>query len=306
MRKAIAAAATLLALSVAPALAADIGRMPVKAVPPPPPPPVWDVAFGAAIMSDYNFRGISQSDRKPSGTAYAELRYWWLYAGAQAWAVKLPTQPSAEIDFYGGIRPVIGDLTLDFGAMYYYYPGETQLFTDPAAIFTTTSNLGGLGVPFTVTNTDFWEFYGKATYVWDKLVTFSAAAYYTPDWLATNADGLFAVGGIKLAAPENFFGSTGIGAYISGEVGHYWFGDASFFGVPYKLYDYTTWNAGFGFTYKALTLDFRYYDTDLTKGECYVNTTDPQGLNNGTLQSKWCGEAFIVKASFDTTFNALK
>ena len=46
-----------------PALAADLK---FKAPPPPPPPPsMWDIAFGAALLSDYNFRGISQSNRGP-------------------------------------------------------------------------------------------------------------------------------------------------------------------------------------------------------------------------------------------------
>ena len=46
-----------------PALAAD---MPVKAIAPPPAPfEPWDFAFGSAIMSDYIFRGVTQSDHKP-------------------------------------------------------------------------------------------------------------------------------------------------------------------------------------------------------------------------------------------------
>ena len=47
----------------------------MKAPPAAPVTPVWDVAFGGAIMTDYNFRGISQSDRRPSETAYIEPRF---------------------------------------------------------------------------------------------------------------------------------------------------------------------------------------------------------------------------------------
>jgi len=70
-------------LSVTPVLAAD---MPVKAPKVVPEPSPWDWAFGAALMSDYNFRGISQSNKGPSVTAYSETRYnvnsnWQLYAG---------------------------------------------------------------------------------------------------------------------------------------------------------------------------------------------------------------------------------
>ena len=62
----ILSATVALALSAIPALAAD---MPLKArVASAPPPTWWEIAYGGAVMSDYNFRGISQSDRGISGT----------------------------------------------------------------------------------------------------------------------------------------------------------------------------------------------------------------------------------------------
>ena len=65
----------------------------------------WDIAFGAAIMSDYNFRGITQSNRKPSG-AYFEPRYnfndsWQGYLGLSGESISFPNRAAAEIDFYG-------------------------------------------------------------------------------------------------------------------------------------------------------------------------------------------------------------
>src|SRR6185369_11088193 len=81
--------------------------------------------------TDYNFRGISQSNRGASGTIYSETRFspvkdWQFYFGSQAWAVTLPTNPTCECDIYGGIRPTFGPLTLDLGAIYYWYPKEQQ------------------------------------------------------------------------------------------------------------------------------------------------------------------------------------
>src|SRR5215468_10463441 len=35
----------------------------------------WDIASGAATMSDYNFRGITQTAHHPSVAAYFEPRY---------------------------------------------------------------------------------------------------------------------------------------------------------------------------------------------------------------------------------------
>src|SRR5215469_5571691 len=62
------------ALSASAAFGADLKL--AKAPPPPPPPPSpWDVAFGGAVMSDYMFRGITQSGHNPSVAAYTELRY---------------------------------------------------------------------------------------------------------------------------------------------------------------------------------------------------------------------------------------
>ena len=35
----------------------------------------WGIAFGAALLSDYNFRGISASDHRPAVSAYFESHY---------------------------------------------------------------------------------------------------------------------------------------------------------------------------------------------------------------------------------------
>ena len=93
MKKFTLAAVAALALSAVPAFGAD---MPVKAKPvAAAPPSAWDFAFGAAVMSDYNFRGISQSNRRPSVTAYFEPRYninenFQLYAGVGGYSIAFP------------------------------------------------------------------------------------------------------------------------------------------------------------------------------------------------------------------------
>ena len=72
MKKLVLSIVTAAALAT-PALAADL-RVATKAPPPPPPSP-WDIAFGAALTSDYIFRGITQSNHRPSVAAYFEPRY---------------------------------------------------------------------------------------------------------------------------------------------------------------------------------------------------------------------------------------
>src|SRR5580704_7450196 len=108
------------------AMAADMAvKAPPAAAPPPNP---WDVVVTAALMNDYNFRGISQSDHKPSTAAGFELRYnsnpnFQWYGGVSGESIDFSNNAAAEIDFYGGIRPTFDKLALDFGAWYYYYPG---------------------------------------------------------------------------------------------------------------------------------------------------------------------------------------
>ncbi len=71
MKKVVLSVVALAALT-APALAADLVTKGPPAAVVAPAAPLWDVAFGGVIMSDYNFRGISQSNSEPSVGAYFE------------------------------------------------------------------------------------------------------------------------------------------------------------------------------------------------------------------------------------------
>ncbi len=102
--------ATALAMVAGSAFAAD---MPVKAKKAPPVVAFdpWDVAFGGAIMSDYVFRGITQSNHKPSVSAYFEPRYnvtkdLQLYVGVAGESISFPNRAAAEIDIYGPSAPL--------------------------------------------------------------------------------------------------------------------------------------------------------------------------------------------------------
>src|SRR6185503_5268375 len=120
------AAAAAFVLAAGAASAADL---PVKAKPiVAPEPPAWDIAFGSAIASDYVFRGVTQSNHKPSVAAYFEPRYNFSkdlqgYAGIGGASIDFPNRAAAEVDIYGGIRPTFDKLSFDFGAWYYWYPG---------------------------------------------------------------------------------------------------------------------------------------------------------------------------------------
>ena len=72
--KRVALSLVLVAGLATSAMAADMATKAPPAAPAPPPSP-WDVAITAALMTDYNFRGITQSAHNPSTQAGFEPRY---------------------------------------------------------------------------------------------------------------------------------------------------------------------------------------------------------------------------------------
>jgi hypothetical protein len=282
----------------------------------------WDVAFGGGIASDYIFRGITQSNHLPSGSVYTELRYnlrpnVQLYGAIAAESIDFPNRAAGEIDFYGGIRPTFGALSLDFGAWEYWYPGGnlySGLGPTAAGGFNASCTNGWI-TPKGSCNTapadvSFWEVYAKGTYAFNDQITVGGNVFYSPNWLNSGADGTYASATLKLTAPATWLPNKDVGAFLSGEFGHYWFGQTNYFYGFIDYPEYNTWNVGLSFTYKVFTLDFRYYDTDLSKGNCNVLTSD-QGAtysasnvsptNTSGLGSDWCGSTFVAKLSFDLT-----
>jgi hypothetical protein len=167
MKKLVLLVVAAVALAT-PALAAD--KRVLRAPPPPPPASPWDVAFGAGFTSDYIFRGITQSAHNPSANAYFEPRYnvnpyLQLYAGIAGASIAFPNRAAAEIDGFAGIRPTFGPLALDFGGIYYWYPGGTCFngSTNPFFGQDCIEN-GFLPVNGNVIKRDlsFWEVYGTS------------------------------------------------------------------------------------------------------------------------------------------------
>jgi uncharacterized protein (TIGR02001 family) len=316
--KTFALAGALLAMS-GPAFAADL---PVKAVKAPAFDP-WDIAFGGAVMSDYVFRGITQSNHQPSVAAYFEPRFnvtkdLQLYVGTSAESISFANHAAAEVDIYAGVRPIFGAFAFDFGIFGYLYPGGQcqEAFPGGVAVCPPGSPLA-LGPDFTQIkqNLSFYEGYAKVNWTINGSFALGANQFYTPNFLNTGAWGDYASITAKAIAPTKWFGSSGVGAYLSAEVGRQWFGTTDAFyritaapvGIPYPSYD--TWNIGIGFTYKVFTLDFRYSDTNLRKGDCASLTSafnanipgNTTAINPNGFGSNWCGAVGIVKLSADLT-----
>ncbi|HVL55380.1 MAG TPA: TorF family putative porin, partial [Burkholderiaceae bacterium] len=120
-----------------------------------------------ALVSDYRFRGISQSFRQPAlqgGFDWAHpsgayLGNW----NSSVSGIQYPNGASLETDFYGGYKfDIATGVTADVGGILYYYPGAYYSGFAPARPrFTNFEVYGGVGVgPFTaklyVSATDFF------------------------------------------------------------------------------------------------------------------------------------------------------
>jgi uncharacterized protein (TIGR02001 family) len=296
MKKVVLSVVAALALSAAPAFAAD---MPVKAVKAPAAAPSpWDVAFGTAFTTDYELRGVSQSNHKPAAQGYFELDYTatdWLKLYAGVWGSSLWTGfADAEFDITAGARFTWGNAGLDLGVIYYYYPGGNN----PAAgLFTG----------------NWTEAYAKPSYKFN-------------DWLT--------VGGVFETAFDDFNNKVSpLGAWV-GDAGHYFVAGNAVITLPWKPiadvtisinpeigYEWyssgvttnlgfvsdTYWDVGLDFNYKAVTLDLRYWGTNAKPGIAGTATANQCNTAVGSGgSSNLCGDRFVATLKFDTTLSALK
>src|SRR5688572_17689834 len=193
---------------------------------------------GATVVSDYRFRGISQTDRRfaVQGTftvAHSSGFY------ATVWGSSIDNYVAAEsdqeIDIVAGWRRTYGSTTVDVGVLYYYYPGSSAI------------------VPGY--NSDFFEPYVSVSQAIGP-VTIKGTANYAPSQSALSI-GAGSEDNLYLAADVS--ATLGHGFAVSGHIGHS-------FGPSYLTIGdgYTDWNLGVSYTTGPLTLGVQYVDTDDT------------------------------------------
>jgi uncharacterized protein (TIGR02001 family) len=222
MRPSLFAAVSVLvtALAAAPAAAADLGNG-------------LTVSGGATLVSDYRFRGISQTDKRPALQGTFTLAHSSGFY-TSVWGSSIDDYVAAgsdqELDLIAGYRRTFGGTTVDLGVLYYYYPGSG----------------GG--------NTDFVEPYVSVAHTLGP-VTAKVTANYAPSQAALTVgagdeDNLYLAGDLSAAVP-----STPL--TLNAHLGHS-------FGPSYLTIgdEYTDWSLGATLAVKALTFGVSYVDTD--------------------------------------------
>ncbi|MBN8818957.1 MAG: hypothetical protein J0I80_09615 [Sphingomonas sp.] len=202
-----------------PAMAQDAGAEPIK------------ITGSAAIVSDYRFRGFSQSSQNAAVQAGITATHEsGFYVGT--WGSSISFAGSSEIDLFAGYSTPLGEgVTLDVGLLYYLYPKHGAGNTD---FFEPYINLTGTFGPATLKV--------GANYAWEQ------------DALATatgNSDAIYLHAEPSLAIPGTPFGVNGHLGYASS--------DAFPGGFDGKVWD---WSLGGTATWKNLTFGVSYVDTD--------------------------------------------
>ena len=240
----------------------------------------------AGFASDYIYRGTTLSDHGPAAGAAFEARFGALYAGATVASVKLPTEPAAEFTMAGGIRPKIANIDFDLGVTYFGYPGER--------------------LPGETDGINYWEAVIRGDKTIGELIHIASGYAYSPNVSNTGAWSQYVAAGFGYDLPTRLLPQS-LGMSFTTAVGYSWFGNQAPHLGNFPLPAYLNWQAGVTFTHKAFNLDLRYYDTNLSKENCFVFTGDPTARPGGRvdpitnpagLVSNWCGATIVAKAWF--------
>jgi uncharacterized protein (TIGR02001 family) len=187
------------------------------------------ITGGATVVSDYRFRGFSQSNEEAAiqGT-FTIAHDSGFYLGT--WGSSIGFANGTEIDVYGGFaKEIAPGLTGDIGATVYLYPGANNAtVVEPYVALTGTigpaSVKGGLA----------WAPGGQ-----DSLGDASAIYAYTDVGVAIPDTPIKLKGHLGYAKSDSFLG-----------------------GLDGEVFDYSV---GVDFTWKALTFGVSYVNTDAPK-----------------------------------------
>ena len=253
-------------------------------------------SWNIGATSDYIFRGVSQNARGATPQGGVDVTYGIGYAGIWASGTDfgqnvglLPNGKlgggavaGTEIDYYAGIKPVWGPLTFDLGAIYYSYPYANDQGPRFGRVREQNYIEGKFGVSGTpVTN-----------------LTTGVTLFVSPQY--TGGQGVTEVieGTAAYELPK--FGQ--VVPTVGGTLGGV-FGDARSKSDPFTVANgkdsYLYWNAGITFGLDKLSIDFRYWDTNINdrapggpSGFCTGNGT-ANGTSGGVFQ---CDSRIVATA----------
>lgn len=277
---AVALAAAMMVL--AQPAAAEEAAAPEAAAEETDPPKPFTVTGSVALVSDYRFRGVSQSDEELAvqggltvthesgfyiGAWASNLAGWGTFGGA-----------NLELDLYGGYKRAIGPATVDVGLTWYMYPGGASL-------------------------TDFAEPYVKVSTTLGPVSALAGVAYApkqralgnfsnTPFSRGQSEDNLYLWGDASVGIPKTPFTAKAHLGYSDGNPG---LGPNGTSVAPTG--NYLDWLIGVDAAVGPVVLGVAYVDTDISQaGSAYLlpnfsSTKDGGPISGGQV-------VFSISASF--------
>lgn len=182
-----------------------------------------DVAFNAGVVSDYVFRGFSQTNEDSAVQGGVDVTAGSFYAGAWASEVDFGDTTDFEVDLYGGYRTEAAGVALDFGFVAYLYTDAPD-----------------------ATNYDYVELKAGASRAIGP-VTVGGVVFWSPDFFGVDEEATYVEGNIAFAPADKWTLSAAVGHQSLDVSDDYTTWNA---GVGYALAE-------------NLLLDVRYYDTDV-------------------------------------------
>lgn len=267
----------LIAVAVAGALALPSVVMAEEAAPASP------LSFNVGVVSDYLFRGISQTHGKPAiqaGIDYAHPSGFYIGAWGSTitWVKDALGSGGTEIDVYGGYKNTFGggDWSYDVGYITYNYPSH------------------GDAIQPVMANPNTQEIYAALGYKWLSAKYSHVTSSHFVGWYGANstaASDQSTRGSGYLELNANY--DLGDGWTLIGHAGHQKvknLGNAS----------YTDWKFGAGKDVGFGTVSLVYSDTN-AKGSCSNAEAYCWGTNKGTQNFKDVSKGVAV-LSFTKTF----
>lgn len=152
-----------------------------------------------------------------------------------------------ELDFYGGITPTLGPVSLDIGMIGYFYPNAKD-------------DAGGVG------EYDYYEGYLTGSVTPAPGLSLGAGFYYSPEFFGKTGEAYYVEGnaGVDVTDILN----------VSGAVGY-----QSIDNIGGVSDEYVTWNLGATLSLWGLSFDARYIDTD-------IEATDPIAFGSTSLNKE--------------------
>ncbi len=268
IRLAAAAAAIAIATAATPAFAQEEAESSIT------------VSGNTALVSDYRFRGVSQSDRNMAiqggitiahdsgayvGTWASNLSGWGTFGGA-----------NMELDLIAGYKATVGDATIDVGATWYMYPKGFDN-TDFIETYLKVSGTAGpvaltAGVAFAPKQEALGSWYDANRF---GLTAGEAAAAGTYTREGDKNSNLYVWGDVSSAIPDT--GLT-LKAHLGYSKGNTGLGPFATSVAPTG--EYADWLIGADYAIGGtpLTLGIAYIDTDISDAEsAYLSPSFTRG-----------------------------